>query len=402
MSKMYEKQCIKLQTEFAKKEERILEKVEEVNKLRDIAISDNEKLAIIVNLKEEKQTDLNHEFQNKLDEKDKMITALQDRIQNYLYDVNGDPWCKKVDNLNKREEKESITGTNNISMNEIQTINSQSVPNDEAYNQKRDEKEEGVSSRNEYDILFLHDSICNDIDMRRLIAGCKRNGEKQATYTIEETSSFISQISYVQSLILHIGINNLKSQPAEEVFTQFVDLVNQALEKCDKLVISLPTPARSRYLNSRVNSLNNLIKTKLERSERISFCFNSNFCLNGEAIDQLFYNNTKLSREHGIKLLAGNLRRALFPEVRSRQYDNIHKPTSRPYHERPYSYSSNEQPLRQERNYPNEYQRNTSYNRPNPEDNQLHLPYNRKHSQLFEPDNLAGKIASAIKEAFRL
>ncbi|VDI32626.1 Hypothetical predicted protein [Mytilus galloprovincialis] len=123
---------IKLQTEFAKKEERILEKVE-VNKLRDIAVSDNEKLAIIVNLKEEKQTDLNHEFQNKLDEKDKMITALQDRIQNYLYDVNGDPWCKKVDNLNKREEKESITGTNNISMNEIQTINSQSVPNDEAY-----------------------------------------------------------------------------------------------------------------------------------------------------------------------------------------------------------------------------------------------------------------------------
>ncbi|VDI18174.1 Hypothetical predicted protein [Mytilus galloprovincialis] len=140
MSKMYEKQCIKLQTEFAKKEERILEKVEEVNKLRDIAISDNEKLAIIVNLKEEKQTDLNHEFQNKLDEKDKMITALQDRIQNYLYDVNGDPWCKKVDNLNKRKEKESITGTNNISMNEIQTINSQSVPNDEAYNQKEMKK----------------------------------------------------------------------------------------------------------------------------------------------------------------------------------------------------------------------------------------------------------------------
>lgn len=127
-------------------------------------------------------------------------------------------------------------------MNEIQTINTQSVPNDEAYNQK-EMKKEGVSSRNEYDILFLHDSIWYDTDMRRLIAGCKRNGEKQATCTIEETSSFISQISYVQSLILHIGINNLKSQPAEEVFTQFVDLVNQALEKCDKLVISLPTPA---------------------------------------------------------------------------------------------------------------------------------------------------------------
>lgn len=56
--------------------------------------------------------------------------------------------------------------------------------------------------------------------MRRLIAGSNINGEKHTTYTIEETSSFISEIDYVQTLLLHVGINNLKSQPAEEVCTQ--------------------------------------------------------------------------------------------------------------------------------------------------------------------------------------
>ena len=46
---------------------------------------------------------------------------------------------------------------------------------------------------------------------------------------------------------------------------------------------------------------------------------NSNFSVNGEVIEQLFFNNTKLSRERGILLLAGNLRRALFPELGLRQ-----------------------------------------------------------------------------------
>lgn len=66
--------------------------------------------------------------------------------------------------------------------------------------------------------------------------------------------------------------------------------------------------------------------------------------MNGEVIEQLFFNNTKLSREHGIRLLAGNLRRALFPELRSRQYDNVNsKSTSRLSYGRRYSYNTNKQ-----------------------------------------------------------
>ena len=83
------------------------------------------------------------------------------------------------------------------------------------------------------------------------------------TYAIEETSSFISEIDYAQTLLLHVGINILKSQPAKEVFTQFSELVNEACQKSHRLVISLPTPSRARYLNNRVHYPNNLIRSKL-------------------------------------------------------------------------------------------------------------------------------------------
>jgi hypothetical protein len=44
----------------------------------------------------------------------------------------------------------------------------------------------------DYDILFLHDSICHEIDMRRLIAGSHRKGEQVTTYTIEDASFVVS------------------------------------------------------------------------------------------------------------------------------------------------------------------------------------------------------------------
>ena len=76
MSKVHETQCKKLQSEFNSKEDKLSRKIKEVSKQRDVASSDNEKLAIIINIKEEKETELKQEFQNKLRQKDKMITDL--------------------------------------------------------------------------------------------------------------------------------------------------------------------------------------------------------------------------------------------------------------------------------------------------------------------------------------
>jgi hypothetical protein len=107
-----------------------------------------------------------------------MITDLQDRIQNYLHDLNGEPWCKKVEHFEDKMEKrksEIETDKNIDNRHEITTIIKQSLSGDET-SPRRDDNED--KNRNKYDILFLHDSICNAIEMRRLIAGSDRNGEK--------------------------------------------------------------------------------------------------------------------------------------------------------------------------------------------------------------------------------
>ena len=67
--------------------------------------------------------------------------------------------------------------------------------------------------------------------MRRLIAESHRKGEKVTTYTIEDASFVVSEMNFAQTILLHVGINNLKSQPAEEVLSQFSDLVNLARTK---------------------------------------------------------------------------------------------------------------------------------------------------------------------------
>jgi hypothetical protein len=74
---------------------------------------------------------------------------------------------------------------------------------------------EGVGS----DITTLPDFVrakfCHEIDMRRLIAGSHRKGEQVTTYTIEDASFVVSEMNFAQTILLHVGINNLKSQPAE-------------------------------------------------------------------------------------------------------------------------------------------------------------------------------------------
>jgi hypothetical protein len=89
--------------------------------------------------------------------------------------------------------------------------------------------------------------------MRRLIAGSHRKGGKVTTYTIEDASFVVSEMNFAQIILLHVGINNLKSQPAEEVLSQFSNLVNLARTKTGNVVISLPTPSSSvghRHLKS--------------------------------------------------------------------------------------------------------------------------------------------------------
>ena len=78
-----------------------------------------------------------------------MIANLQDRLQNYLYNVNGDPWRRS--GLTQNSKPESV-----------------SKPDTKAH-----------------DVLFMHDSICHEIDINRLLAGSGSQGMKKKKQPIQ-------------------------------------------------------------------------------------------------------------------------------------------------------------------------------------------------------------------------
>lgn len=397
MSSAYDAQCRKLQSDFNLKEDKIVKKLEEAHKQQDEVVRDNEKLVLILQQNDEKLDNLKQDYESKLKEKDKQSSDLQDRIQSYLYDLNGEPWGKII---SKHEEQEVQMGKNqfNPTNNRINTSSlkdrqHKDTPEQSDHRRKDQEKRKG----SDYDILFLHDSICHEIDMRRLIAGSNRKGVKVITYTIEDASAVVSEMNFAQTILLHVGINNLKSQPAEEVFSQFSDLVNLAHTKSGNVVISLPTPSRTEYLNNRVQDFNTLIKSNFERLENITLSLNGNFSVKCEIIDQLFFNHTKLSREHGIRLLAGNLRRSLFPGMKFRQNQQdrfqVHMPYGRQNIHSDYPiHNMKGRSSHVPNSYTFDYNHKSAHNWNEPSDSRL---------QVFETDKLACSIASAIKEALR-
>lgn len=70
---------------------------------------DNEKLAFILQQKDEKLDNIKQDYEIRIKEKDKQTSDLQDRIQSYLYDLNGEPWGKII---SKQQEQEVQMGKN--------------------------------------------------------------------------------------------------------------------------------------------------------------------------------------------------------------------------------------------------------------------------------------------------
>lgn len=125
MLSAHDVQCRKLQSDFNLKEDKILKKLEEANKQKDEVVWDNEKLAFILQQKDEKLDNIKQDYEIRIKEKDKQTSDLQDRIQSYLYDLNGEPWGKII---SKQQEQEVQMGKNQFNRNDNR-INTSSLTN---------------------------------------------------------------------------------------------------------------------------------------------------------------------------------------------------------------------------------------------------------------------------------
>ena len=252
----------------------------EIERLRNIAENNDDNIS-----------QLRAHYDRQLADKDKQIDNLQDRLQNYMYDSNGNPW-------NKVETRRSS--------------NSSSYTNTE------------ISSKpklQNYEVLFMHDSICHDIDIHCLLAKSDHKGVKQTTYTVNQATEFLEKVGKCDLIMVHVGINDLKSQSVETVFPKFVELINEAKSKANEVLISMLTPAREDALDRKVIEMNNMIYSTFYK-EGFILCHNDNFCSRDNRImDNLYYNKTKLSDED-IRVLASNFKRALFPAKFRRPQSN--------------------------------------------------------------------------------
>ncbi|CAC5396211.1 unnamed protein product [Mytilus coruscus] len=61
------------------------------------------------------------------------------------------------------------------------------------------------------------------------------------------------------------------------------------------------TPSEADFLNDKISTMNNLIASEFEKSAKIVLCLNNNFCRQGKILHQLYWNDTKLSRDTGVK-----------------------------------------------------------------------------------------------------
>ncbi|CAC5387788.1 unnamed protein product [Mytilus coruscus] len=193
---------------------------EQINELRKEKINcemENEKLTFI------NEQNLKSDFEKRIQEKDCMIKNLQDRIQSFLYDINGEPWGKVNQKPKDMSSKSDNTGDNvslhinennllteelnnldpeasnqsDLQVKSTETTRPTDIPfrdNDSALKFPSKEASESPIIANQklpqvnkksgndntkavnFDFLFLHDSICNFIDIQKLLSGSVYDG----------------------------------------------------------------------------------------------------------------------------------------------------------------------------------------------------------------------------------
>lgn len=120
-----------------------------------------------------------------------MITNLTDRIQNFLYDGKGEPWCKVGSVQNPGHTVEMQQPTLGNSQNE-KTFTKEDTSNSGHIDSLSTEIQPKLKRGDvQFDVLLMHDSICHAIDIKRLLDGSGKQGTKQTTYTIESAASEI-------------------------------------------------------------------------------------------------------------------------------------------------------------------------------------------------------------------
>jgi len=350
---------------------------------------ENEQLDNSLKCMEDTNKKLKSIYDERLNDKDKIINNLQDRIQNFLYDVRGCSW-NNVPPSPKINKSKTIPGPVVEHVQNSQT----SVTESQNTTHMDNNPTNHANGNGMYDVLMLHDSICRDIDIHRLLTNTDRNGFKRTTYTALAAQQFCEELTHATTTILHVGINDLKEMSVEEAFEMYETAVDKLLEKSDGLLLSLVIPCRYERLNQKVSEFNEKVKNKYLKMENIRIAFNSNFSQNGMICEHLFKDPIRLAPE-GVGVLVGNLKRGLL--IRVNGSGSYSRP---PYQRTPNTRSNN---LYRNQNMQKDRQNRYPYrNLPSQNVRHNHYGYNSQSKNKLNPAHLASSITAAILGAFNM
>ena len=301
-----------------------------------------EKLEMSLEFEKKKSVSAANQYEERLKDKNEMIQVLQDRLSNMAYDFNGELWNKKkpvakgssqkiigptaqqnlIQNGCRSDDSSAILicedeQGDKDSQDSVTGIESPLVEESPRVRNVSDDLSEGAMStagrNNEtiYQAVLLHDSVCKDIDLKRLINVDQNKSKKIFTATVTEAHSWVQEnVSHSNTIMLHVGINDLKSKGVDEVSKDLENLTKLCVQKADKVILSLPLVCKEPVLASKVAGLVSLLFHKLDKMEKLIIIRNDNFSNQGRIKDSLFKDNIHPNFE-GTKLLASNMRFAL-------------------------------------------------------------------------------------------
>ena len=174
---------------------------------------------------------------------------------------------------------------------------------------KRNQKENKHFASDLPKVWAIHDSVLKKIDRRRLGHGYGFDLHMSKAYTIKEAKAeLLKQCDYdPDTILLHVGVNDLQRDSAENCSTATLDLVDVACELYpkSKVVISHVAPTSMPDLQTKCNLFNALNASKLLKKRNVSFVSHANLKTDTSRLQPDKIHPT----DRGVSVIAGNIGR---------------------------------------------------------------------------------------------
>nr|KAG5713692.1 hypothetical protein BaRGS_024740 [Batillaria attramentaria] len=202
----------------------------------------------------------------------------------------------------------------------------------------REEEENGKDDNPAPRVLTLHDSILRALDPERLGDSYGLQMEKQNASKVEDCASK-SGGQTPEAIVIHTGINNLKTETAEKASEKFVSVVQDLASKHPdaKIVVSkLDRATEPTDLQAKRELYNAMVFSALHQKERVSFI--NHDTLSSKAA-KVYYDDDIHPSKRGADMMAGNIGRHLSqllwekPAAHVKNRSRRHYRDQHPHHE---------------------------------------------------------------------